>query len=180
MVVYRISSLFRSVGHRVKTHKVTPAVGNERGDIEIGKYIVLPRGQDNRLPPRPLLVDFTMTHDRFGHSNLHTNGKLTHCLRSTGAPQSDDVLNKDTRIKNNHYLQNYDELPEPVVFMVAAGISSGRINEEFLHLLFLHANREASALGYTRLYCQPYIILFLNVRTNNSEGIRHCDHKISS
>ena len=64
--VYRLSSLLRSVGHRVKTHKVTPAVGNERGDIEIGKYIVLPRGQDNRLPPRPLLLDFTMTHDRFG------------------------------------------------------------------------------------------------------------------
>ena len=40
--VYRLSSLLRSVGHRVKTHKITPAVGNERGDIEIGKYIVLP------------------------------------------------------------------------------------------------------------------------------------------
>ena len=66
--------MLRSVGHRVKTHKVTPAVGNERGDIEIGKYIVLPRGQDNRLPPRPLLLDYTMTHDQFGRSNLHTNG----------------------------------------------------------------------------------------------------------
>ncbi len=48
--VYRLSSWFRSVGHRVKTHKVTSAVDNERGDIEIGKYIVLPCGQDNLLP----------------------------------------------------------------------------------------------------------------------------------
>ena len=40
--VYRLSSLFRSVGNSVKTHKITSAVGNERGDIEIGKYIVLP------------------------------------------------------------------------------------------------------------------------------------------
>jgi hypothetical protein len=72
--VYRLTSLFRSVGHRVQTHKVTPAVGNERGEIEIDKYIVLPRGQDNHLPPRSLLVDFTMTHDRFGRSNFHTNG----------------------------------------------------------------------------------------------------------
>ena len=31
--------LFR---HRVKTHKMTSAVGNERGDIEIDEYIVLP------------------------------------------------------------------------------------------------------------------------------------------
>ena len=40
--VYRLSSLFRSVGNSVKTHKITSAVGNERGDIEIDKYIVLP------------------------------------------------------------------------------------------------------------------------------------------
>ena len=145
--VYRLSSLLRSVGHRVKTHKITPAVGNERGDIEIGKYIVLPRGQDNRLPPRPLLLDYTMTHDRFGRSNLHTNGKLTHCLRSTGAPQPDGALNNAARIENNHYRQKYAELPEPVVFMPVAASTSGRINEEFLRLLFLHANREASALA---------------------------------
>ena len=87
---------------------------------------MLPRGQDNRLPPRPLLLDYTTTHDRFGHSNLHTNGKLTHCLRSTGAPQPDDSLNNAARIKNNHYRQKYAELPEPVVFMpVAASTSVG-------------------------------------------------------
>ena len=51
-----------------------------QGDIEIGKYIVLRRGQDDLLPPRPIQLDYTMTHDRFGHSNLHTNGKLTHYL----------------------------------------------------------------------------------------------------
>jgi hypothetical protein len=88
-----------------------------------------------------------MTHDRFGRSNLHTNGKFTDCFRSTGAPQSDVDLNNAARIKNNHYLQNYDELPEPVVFMTVAAGTSGRIYEEFLRLLFLHANREASALA---------------------------------
>ena len=88
-----------------------------------------------------------MTHDRFGHSNLHTNGKLTYCLRSTGTPQSDDTLNDISRIKNNHYRQKYAELPEPVVFMPVAASTSGRINEDFLRLLFLHANREASALA---------------------------------
>ena len=119
----------------MKTHKITTSVGYERGDIEIGKYIVLPWEQDNRLPPRTLLLDYTMTHDRFGHSNLHTNGKLTHWLRSTGAPQPDDTLNNDERIKNNHYRQKYAELPEPVVFIPVASSTSGRINEEFLGLL---------------------------------------------
>ena len=122
--------MLRSVGHRVKTHKVTPA------DFEISKYIVLPRGQDNRLPPRPLLLDYTMTHDRFGRSNLHTNGKLTHCLRSTGAPQPDGALNNAARIKNNHNCQIYAELTEPVVFMPVAASTSGRINEEFCACCF--------------------------------------------
>ena len=87
-----------------------------------------------------------MTHDRFGRSNLHINGNLTHCPRSTGSPQSDVALNNTTLIKNNHYRQKYPELPEPVVFMSVSVSTSGRINEEFLHLLFLHTNRETSAL----------------------------------
>jgi hypothetical protein len=30
-----------SVGHRVKIHKITPAKGKERGDLEIKDYVVL-------------------------------------------------------------------------------------------------------------------------------------------
>ncbi len=88
-----------------------------------------------------------MTHDRFGHSNLLTNGNLTYYLRSTGAPQSDGALNNAARIKNNHGRQKYAELPEPVVLMTVTTSTSGRINEEFLLLLFLHDNRETSALS---------------------------------
>ena len=62
-----------------------------------------------------------MTHDRFGLS---------------GSPQSDGTLNNVARIENNHYRQKYDELPEPVVFIPVATSTSGRINEEFLCLLF--------------------------------------------
>ena len=71
--------------------KITPAVWNERCDIEIKDYVALLRGerqlstslpadsgQDNCLPPCPLILDFTMTHDRFGRSRLHPSGKLTH------------------------------------------------------------------------------------------------------
>ena len=34
-VVYRFGVILGSVGHRVKIHKITPATGKERGDIEI-------------------------------------------------------------------------------------------------------------------------------------------------
>ena len=61
-----------SVGHRVKVHKITRAVGNERGDIEIKDYVVLPRGRNNCLPRRLLILDFTMTHGRYGISNQCT------------------------------------------------------------------------------------------------------------
>ncbi len=108
---------------------------------------MLQREQDNLLPPRPLLLDYTVTHDRFGLSNLHTNGNLTSCLRSTGEPQSDFVLNNAPRIKNNHYRQKYTELPEPVVFMSVGTSTCGRINEEFFRLLFLHAHRDDSTLS---------------------------------
>lgn len=71
-VVYKLGTLLGSVGHKVKIHKITPASGKERGDIELNDYIVLPRGQDNCLPPRSLILDFTMTHDRFGRSPYWT------------------------------------------------------------------------------------------------------------
>ena len=40
-----------AVGHGVKTPKISPSTGNERGDIEIKDYVVLSRGEDNPLPP---------------------------------------------------------------------------------------------------------------------------------
>ena len=45
-------TLFGSVGHRVKIHKITSVTGKERGDTEIKDYVVLqkPREQGNRLP----------------------------------------------------------------------------------------------------------------------------------
>ena len=75
-----------------------------------GKYIVLPRGQDNILHPRSLLLDFKITYGWFGLSNLHTNGKVTYSLRSTGDLHPEGDLNNTGHIKNNHYHRIYDEL----------------------------------------------------------------------
>ncbi len=46
--MYRRNLLLRSVGHRLKTHRITPATGNERGDIEIKDYVILSHGEDDK------------------------------------------------------------------------------------------------------------------------------------
>ena len=59
-VVYRLGGILGSVGHRVMMHKITPATGKERGDLEIKDYVVLqkPQGQADCLPPpRTLILD---------------------------------------------------------------------------------------------------------------------------
>ena len=69
--------------------------GKERGDIEIKVYVSLqnPEEQVNRLPPPcTLILDFTMTHTRFGRTILHPIGQLTRTRRSDGAPELDGVL----------------------------------------------------------------------------------------
>ncbi len=90
--MYNLSLLFRSVGHRFKPHKVTPAAGNGRGDIETKDYVVLPRGEDNPIPPHTLIMDVTMTHDLYGRTTQHTNGTLTHRISTNGAPHPDGAL----------------------------------------------------------------------------------------
>jgi hypothetical protein len=148
----RRSLLLRSVGHRVKTHRITPATqpDNERGDIEIKDYVILPqrpRGDDDRLPPRTLVMDVTMTHDRYGRTTQHTNGAFTHRVSSIGAPQPDGALIKAARMTIRHYRQIYADRSDPIVFLSVTVSTSGHVYEDFVRLLFLYAHREASILA---------------------------------
>ncbi len=117
------------------------------GDIEIQDYVILPLGEDDRLPPRTLVMDVTMTHDRYGRTTQHTNGALTHRVSSTGAPQSDGALNKTVRIKIRHQRQIYVDRPDPIVFLPIVVSTSGHVYEDFALLLFLHVYRESSILS---------------------------------
>jgi hypothetical protein len=84
-VVHRLGDLLGSVGHRVKIHKITPA--KERDDLEIKDYVVLqkPHEQTDRLPPpRTLVMDFTLTHARFGRSSVHPIGQVSQSLPTQG------------------------------------------------------------------------------------------------
>ena len=51
------------------------------------------------------------------------------------------------RKKIIHYRQLYIDRPEPIAFMPVAVDTSGRIYDDFLRLLFLHAHRETSTLS---------------------------------
>ena len=107
-VVYKLGALFGSVGHRVKVHKITPASGKERGDIEIKDYVVVQKPQADRLPPpHTLIMDYTMTHVRFGRSHLHPMGQLTNTRPSDGAPDPDAAFKEVARIKVRHYRNLY-------------------------------------------------------------------------
>ena len=94
-VVYRLGGILGSVGHKVKIHKITPATGKERGDLEIKDYVVLQKPQEkaDRLPPpRTLILDFTMTHTLYERSHVHSIGQLTNTRRSDGVPEPDGTL----------------------------------------------------------------------------------------
>ncbi len=133
-VVYRLGGIFGSVGHRVKIHKITPATGKERGDLEIKDYVVLqkPQEQADRLPPPcTLILDFTLTHTRYGSSHVHTTGQLTNTRRSDGAPELDGARREVARKKILHYRQLYINRPDPIAFLPAAVDTTGRLYDDF-------------------------------------------------
>ena len=127
------------MGHKVKIHKITPATGKERGDVEVEDYVVLqkPKEQDNHVPPpRTLIMDFTMTHARIGRSHLHPSGQLTHTRHSDGAPQPDGALMTAARSKIQHYRRIYFNRPDPIAFLPLAVDTTGRLYDDFIRLLF--------------------------------------------
>jgi hypothetical protein len=119
-------------------------------DVEIRDYVVLqkPRDLTDCLPPPcTLILDFTLTHTRFGRSQLSSLGQLTHTRRTDGAPEPDGALRTVVRAKIRHYRQLYINHPEPITFIPAVVDTADRIYEDFSRLLFLHAHREASVLA---------------------------------
>jgi hypothetical protein len=82
----------------------------------------------------------------YGRSHVHPIGQLTNIRSSDGSPEPDGTLRVVVRKKIIHYHQLYIDRPDPIAFMPVEVDTSGRIYDDFLRLLFLHAHREASAL----------------------------------
>ena len=92
-----------------------------------------PQEQADRLPPpRTLIMDFTLTHTRFGRSNVHPIGQLTHTRRSDGDPASDGALKAVARDKIIHYRQLYFNRPDPISFMCVTVDTPGRIYDDLV------------------------------------------------
>ena len=74
-------------------------------------------------------------------------GHLTNTRRSDGTPDPDGELKEVVRIKIRHYRNVYLNRPDPIAFIPLAVDTTGRLYDEFIRSLFLHAQREASALA---------------------------------
>ncbi len=92
-------------------------------------------------------MDYTMTHVRFGRSHLHPKDQLTNTRRSDGAPDPDSSFKEVVRIKISHYRNLYLNLPDPIAFIPLVVNTTGRMYDEFIRLLFLHAHRGSSTLA---------------------------------
>ena len=88
-----------------------------------------------------------MTHVRFGCSHLHPIGQLTYTRSSDGVPDPDGFLKEEVRIKIRHYRNIYLNRPDLIAFLSLAVDTAGRLYDDFIRFLFLHAHREASALA---------------------------------
>jgi hypothetical protein len=111
--------------------------------LEIKDYVVMqkPHPQATRLPPaRTLIMDYTMTHIRFGCSHLHPMVQLTNTRHSDGAPDPDAVFEEVVRIKIRHYRTLYLNHPDPIEFLPLAVDTTGRMYVEFIRFLFLHSS----------------------------------------
>jgi hypothetical protein len=81
-VVYRLGDILGSVGHKVKIHKITPATGKERCDLEIKDYVVRSRLIDYDRTPYVCQLSIRI-------QITNSNGQLTNISRSDGAPEPD-------------------------------------------------------------------------------------------
>jgi len=88
-----------------------------------------------------------MTHDMFGCSHLHPSGQLTHTRQSDSDPNPDAGPMTVVRSKIFHYRRIYLDRPDPIVFMSLTVNTSGRLYDDFIRLLFLHAHHEVSDLA---------------------------------
>ena len=74
-------------------------------------------------------------------------GQLTHKRRSDGAPDPDGALKEATRIKIHPYRNVYLNRPDSISVLPLEVDTEGRLYDDFIRLLFLHAHREASTLA---------------------------------
>jgi hypothetical protein len=115
-----------------KTQQVVRSRGQPCGDIELVGYLT------NAAGPVSLVLDLRIAHDRVGSSSdPNLNGKLHY------PNDIDKSLNDVAADKIRKYRADYNNNPPNAVsFMPAIAGTNGRLQSEFIRLLFLQAHRE--------------------------------------
>ena len=128
----QLKPLFGSLGHEVRVQTaVTASRGRQRGDVQIREYL------HHNTAPRDVVFDLTIAHEWWGDTdNPHKMHKLRHPAHINKPLQE---AAKETTAK---YQSDYAN-DHRISFMPAAFSTSGRIDAEFLRLLFYHAHRES-------------------------------------
>ena len=86
-------------------------------------------------------MDLTFTHDRCGSSKKVPNGTL--CVRNLKNP--DRLIAKAARDKFKKHRDLYNLLQGDIGFLPLVASTSGRLNADFIRLVYLHATKETKA-----------------------------------
>ena len=129
------------------SQKITPAIAHwkQSGDIDIKDYVILPRGQDNCLPPRPLIW-ILRWHMIVSGDLVFTPVANSHTQHSDNTPHPDDTIKNTVRPKILHYRRLYTDRPNPIVFLSLVVSTSDLLSHDFMDLLFLQTHLETVAL----------------------------------
>ena len=130
--VTQLRSLFGSLGHEVRIQtEVTASRGGKRGDVQLRQYL------SHNGAPRDLVFDLTLTHERWGDTDdPHKMGRLR-CPTDINKPLRDAAREKVAKYQSDYAND------QRITFMPAAFSTSGRVDAEFLRLLFYHAHCES-------------------------------------
>lgn len=122
--VTQLQPLFGSLNHQVRVQTaVTASKGQQWGDVQVRDYL-----QHNGVD-RDLVFDLSITHAGGRRTTLPRTGKLRH-LANFNKPLREAA--QESVNKYQHTYGNDHNIP----FMPAIFSTSGRIDAEFLRLLF--------------------------------------------
>jgi hypothetical protein len=113
--------------------------------------------------PVPLVLDLRITHERFGsNSDLNLNGHLHY---PNDIDRSINEIRKYRTDKIRKYRSDYtNNTPNSTSFIPVIPDTSGRLDSEFVRLLFLQTHRET----YRFLQVQEFSLCILPVDSSTS------------
>ena len=102
--------------------------------LDLVAYLQHPSADKDR---RSLVTDLRFKHERYGGSMKETNGTLCVRLKNRDRP-----IEQEARDKITKHRKLYNLLPGNIGFLPLVVSTSGRLNADFIRLIYLHATKE--------------------------------------